>query len=321
MNTAAPALVQLQNLSVSFSGRASDPTRQFRAVDDVTIDIRGGEILGLVGESGSGKTTLAKALLRLLRPSEGRILFRGVDLAALGERALRPYRRDLQMVFQDPLSSFNPRQTVAQALSLPLRLHALCPRDQIPLHVDGMLVRVGLSPAFGSRFPHELSGGQLQRVAIGRALTLSPHVLVADEAVSKLDVSVRAQILNLLVDVQTAHALSILFITHDLHVARYVCHRIGVMYFGKLVELGPTEEIFTRPRHPYTRALLGTLEENAGLDDADPITAPPSATGCRYSSRCPHTVERCTQVHPTLEASAEQHLVACHRRHELDEMA
>jgi oligopeptide/dipeptide ABC transporter ATP-binding protein len=318
MTAAAQRLVRIENLSVAFPGRGYTDGRQFRAVDDVTLDIRAGEVLGLVGESGSGKTTLAKALLRLYRPSEGRILFRDTDLARLGERALRPYRRDLQMVFQDPLSSFNPRQTVAESLAMPLHLHNICPRAEIPRAVETALTRVGLSSAFSDRFPHELSGGQLQRVAIGRALTLSPSLLVADEAVSKLDVSVRAQILNLLRDVQEANALSILFITHDLHVARYLCHRIGVMYFGKLVELGPTEEIFTAPRHPYTRALLGTLDEaSAGFDGADPTTAPPSVTGCRYASRCLHAAQPCTVTHPALELIADGHGVACHRRREI----
>ena len=320
MSAGEQDLVRLESLSVAFPGRgqADGNGRHFRAVDDVTLDIRAGKVLGLVGESGSGKTTLAKALLRLYRPSEGRILFRGADLARLGERALRPYRRDLQMVFQDPLSSFNPRQTVAEALSMPLNLHGICPRAEIPRAIDAALTRVGLPPSFGDRFPHELSGGQLQRVAIGRALTLSPSLLVADEAVSKLDVSVRAQILNLLKDVQEANALSILFITHDLHVARYLCHRIGVMYFGKLVELGPTEEIFMVPRHPYTRALLGTLDDEiVGTDETDPTTAPPSARGCRYASRCAHAALACTETHPPLELVAAGHAVACHRWREI----
>lgn len=322
MTAAASAqLLRLQNLSVAFPSRAREPgaPRLFRAVDDVSLDIRAGEVLGIVGESGSGKTTLAKALLRLYRPSEGRILYRDADLAPLSERGLRPFRRDLQMVFQDPLSSFNPRHTVAEALAIPLRLHRLCTRQDMTATIDRALRRVGLTPAFRDRYPHELSGGQLQRVAIGRALVLSPRLLVADEAVSKLDVSVRAQILNLLKDVRETERLSILFITHDLHVARYLCDRIGVMYFGKLVELGETEQVFTRPRHPYTRALLGTLGEARG-EESDPETfaAPPSATGCRYASRCPHRQDRCTATMPALEEVAAGHTAACLR---LDELA
>ncbi|HTS91217.1 MAG TPA: ABC transporter ATP-binding protein [Stellaceae bacterium] len=320
MSAATQHLVRLENLSVAFpGGRHGDgETRHFRAVDDVTLDVRVGEVLGIVGESGSGKTTLAKALLRLYRPSDGRILFNDVNLAGLSERGLRPYRRHLQMVFQDPLSSFNPRQTVFEALSLPLRLHRICLPEDIPREVEKMLARVGLSPAFRDRFPHELSGGQLQRVAIGRALTLSPSLLVADEAVSKLDVSVRAQILNLLKDVQSTSAFSILFITHDLYVARYLCHRIGVMYFGRLVELGSTDEIFGAPRHPYTKALLGTLDEHmAGAADADPVAAPPSAVGCRYASRCPHAIPSCAEAQPPLDTAGDGHAVACYRWREL----
>jgi oligopeptide/dipeptide ABC transporter ATP-binding protein len=307
-------MIRLENLSVAFPGRGGE-SRSFHAVDDVTLEIRAGEVLGLVGESGSGKTTLAKALLRLHRPRAGRILFRDADLAGLGESALKPFRRDLQMVFQDPIASFNPRHTVAEALAIPLRLHAICPRTEVRSRVGEMLARVGLSPVFGGRFPHELSGGQLQRVAIGRALTLSPRLLVADEAVSKLDVSVRAQILNLLKDVQEASGLSILFITHDLNVARYLCHRIGVMYFGKLVELGETEQVFTAPRHPYTQALLGTLD--SGPNDQVFSAAPPSDAGCRYGTRCPHAAYICAQSHPDLEHTPDSHAVACHRWRQL----
>ncbi len=320
MTAKAESVIELDHLSVTFGARGGSEGghRGFRPVDDVTLEIHSGEALGLVGESGSGKTSLAKALLRLYRPSSGRILFGGTDLAPLGERALRPYRRALQMVFQDPLSSFNPRQTVAQSLAMPLRLHRICSRAEMPARVDDALNRVGLSPAFRDRFPHELSGGQLQRVAIGRALLLDPHLLVADEAVSKLDVSVRAQILNLLKDVQESSAVSILFITHDLHVARYLCHRIGVMYFGKLVELGPTEEIFTAPRHPYTQALLGTLEEEiGGGDHVESATAPPAATGCRYASRCPHAAAPCRDAQPALDSIDNGHAVACYRWREL----
>jgi oligopeptide/dipeptide ABC transporter ATP-binding protein len=316
----AAALLEVQRLAVSFARRGGGwgAPRFFNAVDDVTLEIRAGEVLGLVGESGSGKTTLAKALLRLYRPSAGRILFEGADLAMLGEGALKPHRRHLQMVFQDPISSFNPRHTVADSLAIPLRLHRLCPRSEIAARVDETLSRVGLSPALRDRFPHELSGGQLQRVAIGRALILSPRLLVADEAVSKLDVSVRAQILNLLKDVQEANALSILFVTHDLHVARYLCDRIGVMYFGKLVEIGRTDDVLAAPRHPYTRALVDTLkEEDAAPPDGETTMAPPSMTGCRYQSRCAHPIDRCAQAHPELLEIAQGHAAACWRSREL----
>jgi oligopeptide/dipeptide ABC transporter ATP-binding protein len=316
---AGETLMRLENLSVTFAASGATPGghRRFRAVDDVTLDVVRGEVVGLVGESGSGKTTLAKALLRLYRPNEGRILYRGTDLAALGERALKPYRRDMQMVFQDPLSSFNPRHTIFEALAIPLRLHKVCPSTEIPQRVAKTLKRVGLSPTLKDRYPHELSGGQLQRVAIGRALTLSPTLLVADEAVSKLDVSLRSQILNLLNDLRESFGLSILFITHDLHVARYLCDRVGVMYFGKLVELGRTEQVFSSSRHPYTRALLGTLEEELSTQHSEETIAPPSATGCRYASRCLYRIERCSSAHPPVDVVEHGHTVACYRWREL----
>ncbi|MCA8967450.1 MAG: ABC transporter ATP-binding protein, partial [Planctomycetes bacterium] len=269
--------------------------RSLRAVDDVTLDIRAGEVLGLVGESGSGKTTLGKTLLRLYEPSDGSIVFKGTDITRLGGSRLKDLRRDLQMIFQDPASSLNPRQTVRTAIATPMLIHAMHPADRIDVEVDRILTKVGLSAAFRDRYPHELSGGQLQRVAIGRALSLSPALVVADEAVSKLDVSVRSQILNLFKDLQAELGTTIVFITHDLRVARYLCHRIGVMYFGKLVELADTETLFKTPRHPYTQALLGTLEptaENATADDepeeAGEAYNPSAGTpGCRYHARCP----------------------------------
>ncbi|MCC6470102.1 MAG: ABC transporter ATP-binding protein [Alphaproteobacteria bacterium] len=320
MSAQGKPLLQLEHLSVAFAARGPDAgaSRRFRAVDDVSLGIAPGEVLGLVGESGSGKTTLAKALLRLYKPAAGRIVFRGADLAPMGERALAPFRRDLQMVFQDPLSSFNPRHTVFEALAIPLRLHRICPRGEVSQRVDAILARVGLPAAFRDRFPHELSGGQLQRVAIGRALTLSPSLLVADEAVSKLDVSIRAQILNLLKDVRDSLGVSIIFITHDLHVARYLCDRVGVMYFGKLVELGTVDQIFDAPRHPYTRALLGTLEDELRGAGGPETFAPPGATGCRYASRCPHATALCVGAHPPMEAASDGHDVACHRWREID---
>ncbi|WP_431285679.1 ATP-binding cassette domain-containing protein [Humitalea sp. 24SJ18S-53] len=254
------ALLRLEDLSVHFP----DPHRPggvVKAVDGVSLEIAPGEILGLVGESGSGKTTLGKTLLRLHASQGGRILLQGRDITHLGDAALRPHRRAMQMVFQDPLSSFNPRHTIGQAIATPLLLHSLCPRREVPARVAGLMEDVGLPASFAARYPHQLSGGQLQRAAIGRALALSPSLLVADEAVSKLDVSVRAQILNLLRATQRRAGLAMLFITHDLHVARFLCHRVGVMHFGKLLEIGPTEQIFRAPAHDYTRALIGTLRD------------------------------------------------------------
>ena len=318
-------LAEIDNMVIRFrmrqglGGALSNKPSHLHAVDDVSLDIREGEVLGLVGESGSGKTTFGKALLRLYDPHAGRISFRGTDITHLGGARLKALRRDLQMIFQDPASSLNPRQTVRTVLATPMMIHNLVQPEEIDAKVDEILGQVGLSPVFRDRYPHELSGGQLQRVAIGRALTLAPALIVADEAVSKLDVSVRSQILNLFKDLQASLGMTIIFITHDLRVARYICHRIGVMYFGKLVELAPTEELFTSPRHPYTRALLGTLDptvEEAGDDEAEEAGEAYNPTGetvgCRYHARCPMRVARCAAAHPAHEDVATGHTVACY---------
>jgi oligopeptide/dipeptide ABC transporter ATP-binding protein len=304
-------LVEVEDLVVTFAEAGGGG--QFRAVDQVSLTVRPGEVVGLVGESGSGKTTLAKAILRLYRPAAGRIRFEGIDISGLGEAALRPIRRKMQMVFQDPLSSFNPRVRIGEALALPHRLRGAVRRDDIPAAVVELLSRVGLGPQFATRYPHEMSGGQLQRVAIARALAVQPKLIVADEAVSKLDVSVRAQILNLLRDVQAATGVALLFITHDLRVARYLCDRIGVMFFGRIVEIGATEEVFAHPLHPYTRALLSTLEGETGSGTALEPPAPSSSGGCRYRSRCPIARDDCRRVRPELAAPAiaPGRLVAC----------
>ena len=319
-------LAHLDDLQMRFrvrsalaAGLSGGPTH-LMAVDHVSLDIRAGEVLGLVGESGSGKTTLGKTLLRLYQPTGGRILFKGEDITKLGNRRLKPFRRDMQMIFQDPASSMNPRQTVRTAIATPLMIHKLCKPEDIDRRVDEILARVGLSSNFRNRYPHELSGGQLQRVAIGRALSLSPALVVADEAVSKLDVSVRSQILNLFKDLQAELGITIVFITHDLRVARYLCHRIGVMYFGKLVELAPTDELYRHPRHPYTQALLGTLEptardaaEDDEVEEAGEAYNPTATThGCRYHARCPFRVTRCAEEHPPLTGIAPDHAVACY---------
>ncbi len=304
----ARVLIEANDLVVTFG----HGTGAFRAVDGVSLTIAHGEVLGLVGESGSGKTTIAKAILRLYAPSSGSLRFDGTDITSLRERALRPLRRQMQMVFQDPLSSFNPRVRIADAVALPLRMHGALPSQEVPQKVLELLSRVGLGPQFAARYPHEMSGGQLQRVAIARALATSPRLIVADEAVSKLDVSVRAQILNLLRDVQAASGVALLFITHDLRVARYLCNRIGVMFFGRLVEIGSTEEIFAQPRHPYTRALLATLDDGDSAAAALEPPAPASSGGCRYRSRCPIARPSCATDRPELAAvGSGGRLVAC----------
>ena len=315
-------LLDIRNLVVRFRTRRglgqllSDKPAHITAVDDVSIAIERGEIYGLVGESGSGKTTLGKAILRLVDVASGQIRFDGHDLVAYPERKLRPFRRRIQTVFQDPLSSLNPRHRVASAIATPLALHQIVPASEIDATTDAILERVGLSPVFRERYPHELSGGQLQRVAIGRALALDPTFLIADEAVSKLDVSVRAQILNLFKDIQQTSGVTILFITHDLHVARYLCTRIGVMYFGKLVEYGPTEQLYSAPRHPYTRALLSTIDD--GQSEASDIAqeafnpTEDDRTGCRFYKRCPIRRDNCKAAHPPFERIGPGHEVACY---------
>jgi oligopeptide/dipeptide ABC transporter ATP-binding protein len=306
-------LMRVEELVVGFPNpyRRTGESATFRAVDGVGFTVRAGEAFGIVGESGSGKTTLGKAMLRLHRPACGRIVYKGTDITALGEAGLRPYRRDLQMIFQDPLSSFNPRVRIGDAVALPLRLHRLCTAAELAGEVDRLLTRVGLSPRFRNRFPHELSGGQLQRIAIARVLALKPRLIVADEPVSKLDVSVRAQILNLFREIQRESGVALVFVTHDLRVARYLCDRIAVMFFGRVVEIGTTEALFTRPAHPYTRQLLGTVGD-ATADEAAVEPAPPAdATGCRYRSRCRFADAACA-VPPPLVGSSVDRLVACH---------
>ncbi|MBI1386770.1 MAG: ATP-binding cassette domain-containing protein [Rhizobiales bacterium] len=324
MNTRTP-LLSIENLSVRFRTRRgidqllSRGPSHLTAVDDVSLTVRPGEILGLVGESGSGKTTLGKAVLRLVDPSAGRIVFEGRDISHLSQGELRPLRRRIQTVFQDPLSSLNPRHRVRETIATPLRLHHVAPTSELDAAVDRILTRVGLSPVFRDRYPHELSGGQLQRVAIGRALALEPALMIADEAVSKLDVSVRAQILNLFKDIQTRSGMTMIFITHDLHVARYLCTRIGVMYFGKLVEIAPTEQLFTAPRHPYTVALLSTVDTSLAIDQNGSIAqeafnpTTDDRRGCRFAKRCPLRAEECAVRHPDGETVSPDHDVSCYR--------
>lgn len=254
-------LFELRDIGVTFGPVGARPA--FRALESVSLDVKEGEILGLVGESGSGKTTLGRTLLRLYEPTDGTIRYRGRDITHLGEGALRPLRRELQMVFQDPGGSFNPRRTMGASMAEALSMAGV-PRSDQRARTEALFARVGLSAAHAGRFPHELSGGQLQRVAIARAVALNPSLIVADEAVSKLDVSVRAGVLRLFREIQQEAGLSMVFITHDLEVARFMCDRIAVLYHGKLLEIGPTAEIFANPRNDYTRGLLSTLDYSLG---------------------------------------------------------
>jgi len=297
------------------------------AVDDVSIELRTGETLGLVGESGCGKSTLGRCIIRLLELTSGTVMFDGKDISRLSRRALRPMRGDVQMVFQDPYASLNPRKRVGTIIADPLRIHGDSNRRQIRERVRELLELVGLSPEHVNRYPHEFSGGQRQRIGVARALALHPKLIIADEPVSALDVSIRAQVINLLDDLQDELGLTYIFIAHDLGVVRHVSDRIAVMYLGKIVELSPAEELYKRPVHPYTEALLSAVpipdpvitaqREQIVLEgDVPSPIAPPS--GCRFHPRCKYATEICSQVEPPLidhsgtdQASA-GHLAACH---------
>ena len=284
----------------SLVGRAS---RWVRAVDGVDIDVHDGEVFGLVGESGSGKTTLGRTLLRLLEPTDGTVEFDGHDITHLDERQMRPLRRQMQLVFQDPHAALNPAMTVAEAVSHPLRVHGIArDRAQLRRQAAEMLERVGIVPpeSFLDRYPEDLSGGQKQRVVIARALITRPRLVVADEPVAMLDMSVRAKILELLLDLQRDFGLTYVFITHDLATAKFLCDRIAIMYLGKVVETGPASEVYREPRHPYTKALLDAIPQPVpGRHRARPLPSgevpdavkPPA--GCRFHPRCPDVFSAC----------------------------
>jgi oligopeptide/dipeptide ABC transporter ATP-binding protein len=291
--------------------------RVLRAVDDVTLHVAAGETLGLVGESGCGKTTVGRLILRLLPATDGRIVFEGQDITRLPESRLREFRRAVQVVFQDPYSSLNPRMTVRDIVGEPLRNFGAT-RRAAAARVADLLATVGLSPEYMTRYPHAFSGGQRQRIGIARALALSPRLLVCDEAVSSLDVSVQAQILNLLADLQRQLGLALLFISHNLAVVRHVSQRVAVMYLGRLLEVAPEADLFEHPRHPYTRALLAAVPE-AGPDAVPPAVLPgeiPSPldppAGCRFQTRCPRAEARCRAAEPPLVEERPGSWVRCY---------
>ncbi|MGI8713895.1 MAG: ABC transporter ATP-binding protein [Solirubrobacteraceae bacterium] len=290
------------------------------AVDDVSIRLREGQTLGIVGESGCGKSTLARCIVRLLEPTSGALRFRGLDITHLGRRSLTPFRREVQLVFQDPVASLNPRKRVGQIISTPLRLHGMA-RGEAEARVRDLLGRVGLNPEHVNRFPHEFSGGQRQRIGVARALAVNPRLIVLDEPVSALDVSIQAQVVNLLDDLQDELGLSYVFIAHDLSVVRHVSDQIAVMYLGKLMELSPAKELYSKPIHPYTEALLAAIpipdpNQNrarerrvVGGEPPNPINPP---SGCRFHTRCPRATDVCREVEPPLAQYAGEHLAACH---------
>jgi oligopeptide/dipeptide ABC transporter ATP-binding protein len=282
-------------------------------VDGVSLSVAEGEVLAIVGESGCGKSTLGRVMLRLIEPDSGSVRFAGEDLASLSPSALRARRRDMQIIFQDPFGSLDPRMTVAQAIAEPLRLHRVVPRAEEPARVAELLTRVGLRPENAGRWPHEFSGGQRQRIAIARALASNPRLIIGDEPVSALDVSVQAQVINLLRDLIRDLRLTFVLVSHDLGVVRHVADRVAVMYLGRIVEEGPAEDVLGAPRHPYTRALVaampGAQTKTPPLEgDVPSPIAPPS--GCRFHTRCAFAAERCRAETPRLEGVG--HAVACH---------
>jgi oligopeptide transport system ATP-binding protein len=295
-----------------------------QAVDGVSLEVRPGETLGLVGESGCGKSTLGRCLVRLHELTSGNVIFEGRDISRLNRRALRPLRRELQMVFQDPQASLNPRKRVGALIGDPLVIHGQSRREAKP-RVQELMDVVGLSPEHFNRYPHEFSGGQRQRIGVARALALQPRLIVADEPVSALDVSVQAQVVNLLDDLQDEFALTYVFIAHDLGVVRHVSDRIAVMYLGKIVELSPAQELYERPIHPYTEALLSAVpipdpdvrRERIVLEgDVPSPISPPS--GCRFHPRCRYATEICSREEPPLREHVRGHLAACHHPQNLD---
>lgn len=317
----ATALVKVEHLTKHFATRNPfGRARVVHAVDDVSFEVMPGETYGLVGESGCGKSTLARCIVRLHEPSEGAVLFDGTDIAHASMRSLRPLRRAIQLVFQDPFASLNPRKRIGAILEEAFRLHNIG-RDHAERrgHVLSVLGKVGLPASFAERLPSELSGGQRQRVGIARALALSPRLIVADEPVSALDVSVQAEILNLLKDLQAELGLTMIFISHDLGVIRHVCDRVGVMYLGKLVEEAPADAFYEQPLHPYSDALLSAIplpdpdadRRNIVLEgDVPSPLAPPS--GCRFHPRCPRAEARCASEEPELRVLGAGRRVACH---------
>lgn len=320
---AVPRLVRVDGLSREFPPpRGMPQAGPVRAVDNVSFDIRAGETLGLVGESGSGKTTTARCVLRAIEPTRGRIEFRSrdgrvQDLARLSDRALRPLRREMQMVFQDPQASLDPRMRVRDIIAEPLVVHRLADRRERADRVAEILVKVGLKPEHMDRFPAAFSTGQRQRIGIARALVMQPSFVVADEPVSTLDVSVQAQVLNLLKDLQAEFRLTYLFVAHNLDVVRHFCDRVAVMYAGRIVELAETRELFANPQHPYTRALLAAApvpDPDAGFQLPLPGEGPenaPLSFGCAFQRRCGEATLRCRGERPELVERSNS-LVACH---------
>ena len=322
MRVPVPDLLKVTDLVKRFpAGRRllGRPDAWVRAVDGVSLTVARGETLGLVGESGSGKTTLGRCILRLIEPDRGSILFDGVDILSLSKRRMRALRREMQIIFQDPFGSLNPRMKVSTIIAEPLIIHGLARRQDRPRRVAELLEMVGLDPGCGGRYPHEFSGGQRQRIGIARALAVSPRLIIADEPVSSLDVSVQAQVLNLLAELQERLGLAYLFIAHDLAVVRHISDRVAVMYRGRIVESARAEDLYAHPLHPYTRALLASVpvrdpdqRRPRSLLAGEPPSPVGEMQGCSFASRCPLVEERCRREDPALRPHGEGRQVACH---------
>ena len=315
-------LLSVENLEVHFpikKGLLSRTAGYVYAVDGVSITLEKGETLGIVGESGCGKTTTGLAVLRLIEPTAGTVRFGGTDITTLNASELRALKKEIQMIFQDPYSSLNPRMTVNNILKDPMEIHDMYPGAERKDRIAYLLEKVGLRPEQGRRYPHEFSGGQRQRIGIARALALNPQVIIGDEPVSALDVSIQAQIINLLIDLQQEFHLSYIIIAHDLAVVEHICDRIAVMYLGKVVESSAYNNVYTDPKHPYTRALLSAIpvpdprvkKERMILkgDVPSPINPP---SGCAFHPRCPHRMDVCDQEAPMLKDIGDHHAVACY---------
>ena len=317
-------LLSLKNLQVHYKtgGGLFKETKHVKAVDGVSLDIKKGETLGLVGESGCGKSTLGKAILRLTEPTGGQVLYNGKDLANMSQREMRDERKNLQMIFQDPYASLNPRMTVGQIIAEPIRTFNLSNGGNVEEKVQNLMETVGLNRRFTKRYPHEFSGGQRQRIGIARALAVDPEFIVADEPISALDVSIQAQIMNLMAKLQREKNLTYLFISHDLRAIRHVADRVAVMYLGRIVELGDAKTVYREPLMPYTRALISAvpipdpqIEANRQRiilkgDVPSPINPP---SGCHFNTRCPYAIAECRQIEPKLVEIKPQHFAACIR--------
>ena len=320
MSETAP-LVEVKGLKKYFPVRSGVWGRvqaQVKAVDGVDLVIYPGETLGVVGESGCGKTTLGRLILRLLEATEGQVLFEGVDLLKLGREEMRSRRRSMQIIFQDPYSSLNPRMTVGGIIGEALKVHGLAERDELQERVGGLLEMVGLSPSYARRYPHEFSGGQRQRIGIARALAVSPRFIVADEPVSALDVSIQAQIINLMQDLQRDLGLTYMFVAHDLSVVRHIADRVAVMYLGRVVEIAPRETLYEQPSHPYTRALLSAVPvpdpqvaRSRTVLEGDVPNPAAVPSGCPFHPRCPEREDICSRVVPHLVDLGNGHCTAC----------